>query len=100
VTVRLWWKTRAIVRRVFLALVHVNDPWDGGVVDLKSPAVRRMIARAIWADRRELRGVRIVRRYSRDPVVERREMSLESPSEKSERLTKAHRDRYPLRMAC
>lgn len=72
-----WWKTCALGRRLLLIATHVNDPWDGGKVDLKRPAVRKMIARAIVANRRELRGVRIVRKYSRDPVVERRERLLE-----------------------
>ncbi len=73
----LWWKSCAFGRRVLLAVLYVNDPWDGGVVNLKSRAVRSMIARAIVARRRELRGARIVRKYSRDPVVERRERLLE-----------------------
>ena len=46
-----------------------------GVLNLKSPTLRVLIARAIRNERRE-RGAMIVRRYSRDPVVDRRERKL------------------------
>lgn len=82
---RLWWKTCALFRRIALALMHVNDPWDGGQLDLKRPAVRKMLARAIRANRHEVRGCRIVRRFSRDPVVERRERLLEQRAMTSRR---------------
>ena len=75
--VRFWWKCCAFARRCLLALVHVNDPWDSQQLDLERPALRRMIARAVWENRHEQRGARIVRKYSRDPVVERRERWIE-----------------------
>jgi hypothetical protein len=73
---RLAWKSRAFLRRLWLAAIHANDPWDGGRIDVKRPAVRRMLARARLSNRREA-GAGIVRKYSRDPVVERRERLLE-----------------------
>lgn len=44
-------------------------------LNLDSPTLRVLIARAIRNERRE-RGAMIVRRYSRDPVVDRRERKL------------------------
>ena len=72
-----WWKAGAILRRLWLALTHVNEPWDERQIDMTRPELRRMLARAIRTNRRELRGARIVRKYSRDPVVERRERLIE-----------------------
>lgn len=94
----LWSKTCALVRRLWLALVHVNDPWDGGVVDVTRPAVRRMIARARVDERRE-RGAGVCWSYSRDRVVERRELGQETFEQKADRLTAAYRDRFPDRFA-
>ena len=59
--IRFWWKVSAFGRRCLLALVHVNDPWDSQQLDLERPALRRMIARAVWENRHEQRGARIVR---------------------------------------
>lgn len=70
-----FWK--GVARKVWLALMTANEPWTAGeVVDLKSEAVRRMIARA-RLDRRRESGAGIVPKFSRDPVVERRERLVE-----------------------
>lgn len=92
-----WWKIVALVRRLWLAIAHVNEPWDPMVLDLKSPAVRRMIARALWNERRERYGM-VCWSYYRDRAAERRELKLESSEKKAARLVAAFKDRYPLRM--
>lgn len=67
----------SLARRVLAFLVR---PMEDDIIPLEhGRPVRRMIARAIWADRRENRGVRIVRKYSRDLVVEYRERRLNRP---------------------
>jgi hypothetical protein len=63
--------------RTVLGYLLGDEPWEKPEIDLKSPAVRRMVARAIRANRREVRGARIVPKFSRDPVVERRERLVE-----------------------
>jgi len=70
-----FWK--GVGRKVWLALMAANEPWTAGeVVDLRSAAVRRMVARARLDRRREC-GAGIVPKFSRDPVVERRERLVE-----------------------
>lgn len=81
--------------RLLFWLVDNGDPWypDPTItVDLDSPTVRRLIARAIWNERRE-RGGMVAWTYSRDRVVERRELALESPEQKADRLVRARLDR-------
>jgi hypothetical protein len=91
-TLVVWTKLVALLRRVWLGLIYSNEPWDDGVVDVKTPAVRKMIARARLDDRRE-RGAMVCWSYSRDRVVERRELKVESDELKAARIKKAHRDR-------
>jgi hypothetical protein len=79
----LWWKTCAFFRRLWLVLAHVNDPWEDWKIDLKHPALRRMIAHAIWNERRE-RGSMICWSHSRDRIVEQRELRL-LPARRSSR---------------
>jgi len=70
-----WW--RGLARRLWLFLVSGNRPLEQDLIPLlpRGKGVRRMLARALWNERRE-RGAYIVRRYSRDPVVDRRERRL------------------------
>jgi hypothetical protein len=71
-----------------------NDRWDREyALDLKSPALRRMLARAIRAERQE-RGSMICWSYSRDRVVERRELRCETDEQKRRRLVQAIADRF------
>lgn len=61
-----------------LVAYGIGDDWDtGDGLDLrKGSPTRTLIAQGIRAERRE-RGARIVRRFSRDPIVERRERLIE-----------------------
>jgi hypothetical protein len=70
--------------------------WPGQFVDVSSPTVRRLIARALRNERRE-RASHIAWTYSRDRIVERRELALESAEQKAARLARAYKDRFPLR---
>lgn len=84
-------RLRGYGRALWLGLTHTNDPWDREL-DLQSPALRLMIARAIRAERQE-RGSMICWSYSRDRVVERRELLCESEFQKGDRLHRARIDR-------
>lgn len=65
-------------------------------VEVRTPSVRRLIAQSLRIERRERYG-RVAWTYSRDRVVERRELRCESLELKAARLERAYRDRYPLR---
>lgn len=78
----------------FSGLGQPLDPKNPSLhVDVERPTVRRLLAAGIRADRRERLG-RVYWSYSRDRVVERRELRAESPELKAARLEQAFRDRY------
>lgn len=89
--------------RLIFFLVGQAEPWDtpdpAWHVDVTSATVQALIARAEANEERE-RGAYVAWTYSRDRVVERRELSLESEDRKRARLLQASRDRHgsPLRM--
>lgn len=76
-----------------------GGPLEPGVsVDITAPTVQALIARAGANEERE-RGGMVAWSYSRDRIVERRELRAESPELKAARLEQAFRDRHPkLRM--
>jgi len=89
---------KGYLRAIWIGLAHTSDPWNRDrVLDLESPGLRRMLARAIRAERQE-RGSMICWSYSRDRIVERRELRCESATHQAWRLTKAYRDRYRMRV--
>lgn len=89
----VWSKVCAVARRLWLAATDANAPWDRDqFVDLHHPAMQRAIARA-RLDRRREAGAGVRWTYSRDRVVERRELRIESEIEKAARVAKARRDR-------
>ena len=45
-------------------------------LDLRSPTLRKLMADALRRERQEQRGWQVYRRFSRDPVVDRRERKL------------------------
>lgn len=75
---RLYGRVCSLVRRVWLFATNPSRPIEADVLPLlpRGRGVRKMLARAIRAERREVRGARIVRRH-RDPVVDRRERKVE-----------------------
>lgn len=86
-----WAKLVALVWRLWFS--PIAEPWDESLLARPfSPAVRKMMARARLDNMRE-RGVMICWSYSRDRMVERRELKHESDELKSARLRKAQRDR-------
>lgn len=64
------------LRAFWLSLLTTNEPWETADIKVHTPAVKRMIARA-RLDRMREAGAGMVRKYSRDPVVEWRERRLE-----------------------
>lgn len=84
---------------MFWRLVYAlsfGEPWSkqhgDTFVDLNRPTLRLLIAESIRRERRE-RGSMVCWSYSRDRVVERRELRCESPSLKTWRLLAASHDR-------
>lgn len=92
-----WSGVKALARRCWLALVYSNEPWNDGALNVTSKGFRRMVARARLDERRE-RGAGICWTYSRDRVVERRELRCESAEQKRRRLTSAKQDKTGLRL--
>src|SRR5262245_27924202 len=94
-----WWGhavivsvSRACLRRLWLELVAADRPWDQDVVDLNHPTLKLLIEQAEAAAELEI-GAMVCWSYSRDRVVERRELSCESAFKKYERLARAAKDR-------
>jgi hypothetical protein len=73
----------------------IGEPWkpsDDNTIDVNRPAVRTMIARARLEERRGRASI-VCWTYSRDRVVERRELRCESAEQKQRRLMQARFDR-------
>lgn len=58
-----------------------DEPWEKPEIDLKSEGLKAMIARAEADNEREA-GAGVVPKFSRDPVVERRERKVEQMTNK------------------
>lgn len=82
-------------RLVFWLAGWGADPWHHDpamVVDLDSETVKALIAKAEANEERE-RGGMVAWTYSRDRVVERRELRIESTYQKAARLRKSANDK-------
>ena len=79
--------------RLIFWIVGTGHPLETiETVDLDSHTVQALIARAEANEERE-RGGFVAWTYSRDRVVERRELACESAEQKAERLERAWADR-------
>lgn len=78
-----------------LYVIGATEPWDrpaSQFVDVTAPSIQMLILRAEANEAREI-GSMICWSYSRDRVVERRELRLEPPDQKLDRLLKAAEDK-------